>query len=40
MHQNIFQDLLHKHQPGREGLRSGNAPGTALIVPRTSVEHL
>ena len=21
-----LQDLLHKHQPGRDGLRSGNAP--------------
>ena len=30
-----LQDLLHKHQPGRDGLRSGNAPGIALTVPRT-----
>ena len=29
-----LQDLLHKHQPGRDGLRSGNAPGIALTVPR------
>ena len=30
-----LQDLLHKHQPGRDGLRSGNALGIALTVPRT-----
>ena len=30
-----LQDLLHKHQPGRDGLRSGNEPGIALTVPRT-----
>ena len=30
-----LQDLLHKHLPGRDGLRSDNAPGIALTVPRT-----
>ena len=35
MHQNIFQDLLHKHQPVRDGLRSSNDPGIALTVQRT-----
>ena len=33
--QKYLQDLLHKHLPGRDGLRSGNAPGIALTVPRT-----
>ena len=26
---------MHKYQPGRDGLRSVNAPGIALTVPRT-----
>ena len=35
MHKNTFQDLLLEHQPSRDGLRFGNEPGIALIVPRT-----
>ena len=30
-----LHDLLHRHQPGRDGLRSGNTPGSALAIPRT-----
>ena len=30
-----LQDLLHKHQPVRDGLRSSNDPGIALTVQRT-----
>ena len=35
MHQNIFQDLLHEYQPGRDGVQSGSVPGIVLTVPRT-----
>ena len=30
-----LHDLLHKYQPGRDGLQSGNALGIVLTVPRT-----
>ena len=30
-----LQDLLHKHQPGRDGLRSSNESGITLTVQRT-----
>ena len=30
-----LQELLHKHQPGRDGLRSSNDPGIALTGQRT-----
>ena len=35
-----FQDLLHIHQPGRDGLRSSNDPRIALTVQRTKCKHL
>ena len=36
-----LQDLLHKHQPARDGLRSGNEPGIALTVyQELSIKHL
>ena len=30
-----LQELLHKHYPGRDGLRSSNDPGIALTVQKT-----
>ena len=30
-----IQELLHKHQPGRDGLRSSNDPGITLTVQKT-----
>ena len=35
-----LQDLLHIHQPGRDGLRSSNDPGIALTVQRDKVNNI